>query len=276
MITSVSNPRIREIKALLTRKSERDKQQAFVIEGIRTLREAPAETILELFVTEAFLHTCTPPDRTILETSGCGVTTVSDDVMTRMSDTVHPQGVLAVIRQNRQTAEELLSACVRDAAQAPLLLVLENLQDPGNLGTILRSSEAAGATAVLMTGDCADLYNPKVIRSTMGAIFRMKTAMIPDIGETLRLLKLHNIRTLAADVRGDCSYDSCDLTVPTAFLIGNEGAGLSDEALCGADSRITIPMQGGTESLNAGVSAAVLAFEAARQRRLMSVTEERS
>ncbi|MCR5094345.1 MAG: RNA methyltransferase [Lachnospiraceae bacterium] len=273
MITSFSNQRIRAVRALLNRKAERDKQQAFVIEGLRILREAPAEDVMELYVTEAFLHGCTPEDRKMMTAFSCEAETVSEEIMQRLSDTVHPQGVLAVVKKHERTLNELFASPEGDASEnaaPPLILVLENLQDPGNLGTILRSAEAAGVTGILLVGDCADIYSPKVSRSTMGAVFRMPAIHVADIEEALRRLKEHHIRCVAADVHTDLSYDTSDLTAAVALLIGNEGAGLSQTALAGADQRITIPMHGAVESLNAGVAASVLAFEAARQRRARS------
>ncbi len=271
MITSVANQHIRAVQGLLSRRGERKKQDAFVIEGIRTLREAPADRVRELFVTEAFLSACAPSDRALISGLPCGKYTVTDEVMKKVSDTVHPQGVLAVISMLHRAEDDLFPP-----SAVPLLIVLENLQDPGNLGTILRTGEAAGVTGVLLVGDSADPYNPKVVRSTMGSIFRLPFLHIPTIAECTALLKKRAVAVFAADVRGAVPYDSCDYREATAFLIGNEGAGLSEEALRLSGRRVCIPMAGAVESLNAGVSTAVLAYEAARQRSFPAAEQRRT
>ena len=147
------------------------------------------------------------------------------------------------------------------------MLVLENIQDPGNLGTIFRTAEAAGATGIVLSKDCVDLYNPKVIRSTMGAIFRIPFIYTDDLIGTIDELKREGITVYAAHLKGENSYDMEDYKTACAFLIGNEGNGLPEETAACADRKILIPMEGGAESLNAAVASAVLMFEAGRQRR---------
>ena len=149
----------------------------------------------------------------------------------------------------------------------PHLLVLEHLQDPGNLGTILRAGEGAGLTGVLMDSNTADIYSPKVVRATMGSLLRVPFAYVEDLGEALALLKKKKIRVYAAHLQGSNAYDRENYRKATAFLIGNEANGLSPETAAAADVRIRIPMLGEVESLNAAVAASVLMFEAARQRR---------
>ena len=188
---------------------------------------------------------------------------VSDEVFARMSDTQSPQGVLAVLKQPGYTLEQILDS----GKKAPLLLLLEHLQDPGNLGTILRSAEGAGVSGVILSADSVDLFNPKVVRSTMGAIFRLPFFYPENFLQTIGEIKKKGIRVFAADLEGSRDYDLEDYTAPSAFLIGNESRGLSEEAKALADRRIFIPMEGKLESLNAAVSAAVLVYEGARQRR---------
>ena len=151
--------------------------------------------------------------------------------------------------------------------ETPHVLVLENIQDPGNLGTIFRTAEAAGATGIVLSKDCVDLYNPKVIRSTMGAIFRIPFIYTDDLKGTIDELKREGITVYAAHLKGENSYDMEDYKTACAFLIGNEGNGLTEETAACADRKILIPMEGGAESLNAAVASAVLMFEAGRQRR---------
>ena len=151
--------------------------------------------------------------------------------------------------------------------RAACLMVLETIQDPGNLGTILRAGEGAGITGVVMSRDTADLYNPKVIRSTMGSVLRVPFVYADDFGETLEEIKKAGIRLFAAHLKGSVPYDEADYRGRTAFLIGNEANGLTEASAQAADCRIRIPMEGKVESLNAAVAASVLMFEAARQRR---------
>ena len=148
-----------------------------------------------------------------------------------------------------------------------LLLVLENLQDPGNLGTIIRTAEGAGVTGILMSRGTADLYNPKVTRSTMGSIFRVPFLYTDDLSGTIGKVKQAGVTVCAAHLQGRHTYDGEDYTRVTAFLIGNESRGLSDGLSELADVRVRIPMAGKVESLNAAVAAAILMYEAGRQRR---------
>lgn len=160
-----------------------------------------------------------------------------------------------------------VSAPLSTGKPAPLIVVLENLQDPGNLGTIIRTAEAAGASGILLSKGCADFYNPKVTRSTMGSIFRVPFVYTDDLKGALLQLKGQGIRMLAAHLKGSVDLYEESFVGPTALLIGNESRGLTDETAALADQAIRIPMSGSVESLNAAVAAAVCMFEAKRQRR---------
>ena len=151
--------------------------------------------------------------------------------------------------------------------ELPLLLVLDQIQDPGNLGTIVRTAEGAGVTGIVMSQDCVDMYNPKVVRSTMGAAYRVPFCYVDDLAEEVKQMKEAGICTYAAHLEGKNSYDEEDYRKASAFLIGNEGNGLRDEVADQAQVYIRIPMKGQVESLNAAVATAILTFEAARQRR---------
>ena len=150
----------------------------------------------------------------------------------------------------------------------PMFLVLEDLQDPGNLGTMLRTGEGAGISGVIMNQSTVDLFNPKTIRSTMGSIYRVPFFVTDDLEQTILELKSQGIKVYAAHLKGTLCYDEPDYRGPSAFLIGNEGNGLSDVVADCADTYIKIPMQGQVESLNAAISAALLMYETSRQRRL--------
>ena len=146
-------------------------------------------------------------------------------------------------------------------------MILDTIQDPGNLGTILRAGEGAGITGVIMNDTTADIYNPKVIRSTMGSVCRVPFVYTAALPQTLANIKKRGVRLYAAHLEGRNNYEKEDYTVDTGFLIGNEANGLSSETASMADAYVKIPMMGKVESLNAAVAASVLMFEAARQRR---------
>ncbi|MCC8151897.1 MAG: RNA methyltransferase [Lachnospiraceae bacterium] len=151
--------------------------------------------------------------------------------------------------------------------QAGLWLILENLQDPGNLGRMFRTGEGAGIAGIIMDRSTADIYNPKTIRSTMGSIFRVPFYITEDLQEAIRLVKARGIRIFAAHLEGSSVHDEQDYAGDTAFLIGNEGSGLTEQTAGLADRNIRIPMHGQVESLNAAMAAGILMYEADRQRR---------
>lgn len=181
--------------------------------------------------------------------------------MAKAADTATPQGILCAARMPSYSFEEMIKK------KNPLLLVLEDLQDPGNLGTIFRTAEAAGAAGILMSRATVDLFNPKVVRATMSAVFRMPFVVRDDLCADLAVLRRAGIRSYAAHLGGKRAYDEVPLTSGCALLIGNEGNGLSEKLTEAADEKIIIPMKGGAESLNAAMAAGILLFEAARQRR---------
>ncbi|MBO4456959.1 MAG: RNA methyltransferase [Butyrivibrio sp.] len=259
MITSVNNERVRKVVSYVVKSKARKENGVFVIEGMKMLREAPVLQVREVYVTENFLKDASEDDKEILWRYGA--VTVTAEVMKKMADTQTPQGVLAVISMYQYSEEEVLEG------EDNLLLILENIQDPGNLGTMLRSSEGAGVTGVILSKGSADIYNPKVIRSTMGSIFRMPFIYVEDIPKMLKKLAGRGITTYAAHLKGKKNYDEFDYTKPTAFLVGNEGNGLSKETADAASEYVLIPMKGEVESMNAATSAAILTFEASRQRR---------
>ena len=266
MITSTNNDRVKQVVAYVQKSKARKDGDVFVIEGMKMLREAPVLQVREVYVTGRFLDKATEEDKEILWRYGAEE--VSDDVMKKMADTQTPQGVLAVVSQYHYTEEEVLEGYNKDDEGAkPLILILENIQDPGNLGTMLRSGEGAGVTGVILSKGSADIYNPKVIRSTMGSIFRMPFIYVENLAEMIKKFSANGINTYAAHLKGTKNYDEFDYTKPTAFLVGNEGNGLTKETADAATEYILIPMKGEVESMNAATSAAILTFEASRQRR---------
>lgn len=267
MINSTSNKQVKRVVSLRSKAKARREENMYVVEGLRMCRELKPEDVDALYVTESFAGDGN--NRKWMEKFR--PETVSDVVMNVMADTQTPQGVLAVVRQKRYTMEDIL----KPADGRPLaIMVLETIQDPGNLGTVIRAGEGAGITGIVMNHDTADLYNPKVIRSTMGSIFRMPFVYVDDLQEACRMMKNRGVRLFAAHLKGMNNYDQEDYTDNVGFLIGNEANGLTEETTSLADCLVKIPMEGKVESLNAAIAASVLMFETARQRRSCSVPVE--
>ena len=253
MITTIQNKQIKQIIKLKKNARERRKQRLFIVEGIRMFTEIPKEYLYKVYASEDFYH----EHQKVFE--GMEVELVSDQVMKEISDTMTPQGVLALVRMLEYSLHDLLQQ------ETPLFLVLENLQDPGNLGTILRTGEGAGISGIIMSRDTVDIYNPKVTRSTMGSIFRVPFVYVDDLFEVVEKMKDKNITTYAAHLNGT-DYTREDYKAGTAFFIGNEGNGLTNELTDKAQKKIKIPMCGKVESLNAAMASGLLVYEARRQR----------
>lgn len=256
MITAASNSRIKRLIQLNQKAKARREEDVFVVEGTKMFLEAPAEKLRDVYVSESFLEKCSCRER--LEQTGYEV--VSDQIFAKISDTCTPQGILCVVEQFHYNMESLLKK------ENPVFLLLENIQDPGNLGTMLRTGEGAGISGVIMSRDTVDLYNPKVIRSTMGSIYRMPFLYAEDFAGAIGSVRQAGVSVYAAHLKGKTSYIKQDYRRGTAFLIGNEGNGLREETADLADVYIRIPMEGQVESLNASVAASVLMYEAHRQR----------
>ena len=265
MITSTSNPRIRRVVQLQKQAKARREAGVFVVEGRKMCGEAPKDRIEEIYLSESYVKEYGMAEWEGREAFGgrrVFVEVVSDHVFKAISDTMTPQGILAVIKRSSIGVEAMLAS-----ADPVHLVLLENLQDPGNLGTILRTAEGAGVTGVIMSEDTVDVYNPKVIRSTMGSLYRVPFLIVPDLKETVRQLRGQGICCYAAALQESCDYVEPDYRRPTAFIIGNEGNGLTEAMIQTADQTVRIPMQGQVESLNASMAAGLLMYEAFRQRR---------
>ena len=263
MITSTGNGRVKQLVQWQKKRKERDKEGIFLVEGLRMYVEAPRDRVREIYVSESFYKR--KKEELNLDEWGKKMEILSDHVYEHVSDTMTPQGVLLVMEQNRYRLEDMIDR--KKDGKNPFLMVLDNLQDPGNLGTILRAGEAAGVTGVILSRDCVDIYNPKVIRSTMGSIYRMPFVYVDDLTEIVKRLNENDIHTYAAHLDGRNSYDKENYKTGTAFLIGNKGNGLRQETADAAEIYVKIPMCGEVESLNAAIASSVLMFEAARQRR---------
>ncbi len=269
MITSTNNAQVKQVMLLNRKSRERKKQDVFLVEGLKMFREVPRARLVKTYLSESFYNENLEllrqkhPDSIHIE--GIDYEVVKDSVFSQMSDTLTPQGILTIVRQFHYTLDEL--ECKE---KVPTYLVLEDLQDPGNVGTIFRTAEGAGVNGIIMTKNCVDIYNPKTIRSTMGSIYRVPFVIAEDMEEILAWFRRHEVSTYAAHLKGEHFYDEEDYCKGTAFFIGNEGNGLSDDLAGKADYFIKIPMEGQLESLNAGVACAILMYEASRQRRTHS------
>lgn len=263
MITSSSNTNIKNIIALQKKGKTRKEQDVFIVEGIKMILEAPVGRLIQLYVAEGYF--AQQEHRADLEKI-CNYhkikyEIVTDKVFQEITDTQTPQGILAVVRQFHYQLEDLFLK-----EQPAHLIILEGLQDPGNLGTILRAGEGAGITGIVMSKGTVDIYNAKVIRSTMGSIYRVPffyTDCLKDVIEKIQ----KRCTIYAAHLQGEYCYEKEDYTKDTAFLIGNEANGLSKEVASYANRLVKIPMLGEVESLNAAIAASILMYEVSRQRR---------
>lgn len=264
MITSTSNGRIKNIIKYAKSAKERRKADVFLVEGLRMFLEIPKEMLIETYVTEGFYG----KNGNLLEQMDYNL--VADHVMAAITDTKTPQGVLCVVKRLHYCPKEVCGLekedlFCRQQETMPLILALENLQDPGNLGTIIRTAEGAGVTGILMSQDTVDIYNPKVIRSTMGSIFRVPFCYVENLVEWMKKLSDLGFMTYGAHLQGTSFYEQ-DYRKATVFAIGNEGNGLTIELSKAVNQKIRIPMQGKVESLNAATASTVLMYEAMRQR----------
>ena len=259
MISSTSNQQIKNIQNLMKKAKERKKQNVFIVEGPKMCFEAPHKLLKAVYISESFYK----ENRYAKELNSVEAVTevVSDQVFKTISDTQTPQGIMAIVQMPEYKLEDVINK------EQPHILILESIQDPGNLGTMIRTGEGAGISGIIMNKTTVDIFNPKTVRATMGSLYRVPFFIAEDLPEAIAKLKENGIRLYAAHLKGKMSYDKPDYTKPCGFLIGNEGNGLSDEIADLADNYIKIPMAGKVESLNAAISATLLMYECSRQRR---------
>ena len=268
-ITSPDNDKIKMLVKLRNSAKERKYSGKYIVEGIRMVEEIPFADFLELYITTDFYEKKVKGNDELFAfvnkaDNNRKVYQVTDTIMKKISDTETPQGILATVKMKVKKVEDLWGEDI----EKPLILILEKIQDPGNMGTIIRSAEGAGVSGILVSYDSVDIYSPKVIRSTMGSIFRKNIVVTYDLVRDIKELKNRGIVIYGMHLKGTSMYET-DLTGPVGLLIGNEGNGLSEEASEQADCLIRIPMLGRVESLNAAMAAGILMYEAARQHRTM-------
>ncbi len=288
MITSYNNKSVREVIQLGQKAKARNKAGLFVVEGMKMFAEAPADRIEKVYVAQRAQAGLWEQYGDRLGRLSCEI--VADEVFDKMSDTKTPQGILCLVRQFHYNIEEMLTgkrgkiyissmagkeknmgqaakAATEKGKKQMLFILLEDLQDPGNLGTIFRVGEGAGIDGIIMSSKTVDVYNPKVIRSTMGSVYRVPFLYVEDLRAVARMLQEQGVGVYAADLAGAKDYDEFDYVKGTAFLVGNEASGLREATAACADGILRIPMEGKVESLNAAVASSILLYEAYRQRR---------
>ncbi|MHB8984823.1 MAG: TrmH family RNA methyltransferase [Eubacteriales bacterium] len=263
IVTGRQNQRLKLLRRLENRK-HREKEGLFLAEGIRFVEEALSSGWPVEFLACTEKTAVSPRGELLLQSARSGnipVLEVDEKLFAGLSDTITPQGVLAVVRQKRQDCTDLIFS-----GRVPLLLIVDGVQDPGNLGTIVRTADAAGAGGVLLLKGTVDLYNPKVLRSTMGSIFHVPIVQNLETNQALDVLAAAGAKLFAGLPRAARSLYEVDLRGPAAFLLGSEARGPGNLAGLNVES-ISIPLPGRAESLNVAVAAGVLLFEALRQRR---------
>ena len=257
--------RIQRLRRLVTRRTTRDAERAFVVEGAKVLAEAlDAGALVEsLYLAPGATSGAAGPviDRAV--EAGIRVFDLGPGVIERVSGTVTPQPLLAVAPYLDVSLDALREAAT--AGKGPVVVCVD-VRDPGNLGTVLRSAEAAGAAGVICCEGTVDVYNPKSVRASAGSLFHVQVVSGGDPVEVLSTLGDWGVQRMATRPAGGTPYFRADLIRPSAIVLGNEASGLPAEVEKLVDEVVTIPMAGRGDSLNVGMAAAVLCFEAARQR----------
>ncbi|MFC5909919.1 TrmH family RNA methyltransferase [Streptacidiphilus monticola] len=270
-LTSLRSPRVNAARRL-HRRVQRGKERRFIAEGPQAVREAVAFGTLpsgEHAVVEVY----TTPEAAERHADIVGaardarvpVLTASDEVIAAVCQTVTPQGIVAICRFVDSSFEAVL------AAKPKLVAVLAHVRDPGNAGTVLRTADAAGADAVVLTDASVDLYNPKAVRASVGSLYHLPVAVGVPVGQAVAGLRAQGVRVLAADGAGDrdldAELDEGTLGGPTAWVFGNEAWGLPEETRALTDEVVRVPIHGHAESLNLATAAAVCLYASARAQR---------
>lgn len=260
MITSKDNQLVKYIKSL-SQKKYRDLNHEYIVEGYKMVKEAleSKENISKIIICEELCVNVLETDsdfKKILERASDNLEYVSKNVFEYISDTMSPQGFLAIVKEKE----------IKIETYSNVIFALDDLQDPGNLGTIIRTLDSAGYKDLILSNDTADAYNPKVVRSTMGAIFRLNIHKNVDLKEELEELKAQGYKIVVTDLNTDKYYYDLNFEDKLIIVIGNESKGVSQEIKALADVKVIIPMIGKTESLNAAVATSIIAYEGVRQK----------
>ena len=280
IITSVNNQRVKDV-ANLKQKKYRTESGTFFAEGLRAVQEAVEYAeVTDLFFTAAEEKKLTEILKTAKE-KGARLYKADDKVMAKLSDTKTPQGVLAVIRMpeqslqklrpgawQRKTEKQCQSAGIEIDNNAPVI-ILDRIQDPGNLGTIIRTADAVGALGIILLEGCVDAYSPKVVRASMGSLFHLPVVQDVFPEEALTWCYRHGYEPAATAMQGAANLYKADISKKMAFIFGNEANGVSEELQAAAETRLFIPMAGQAESMNVAMAAGIVLFEGLRQRKFI-------
>jgi len=262
-ITSVDN-HIYKSAAQLKQKKYRDEQGKYLIEGPNLIREALQNggMIEQIIRSEEFMLEALLEERIHLTETDAPTAVMSSGLFRKLSETENPQGILAVVKKGIYKVEEFF----RPGPGSSNIIVLDRLQDPGNIGTILRTADAAGYMGAILLKGTADIYSPKIVRAAAGSLFRLPVLAADTPGEVTALLRRYRKNIICTTPNCTGLYYDADLREDAAVIIGNEGNGICKEFLDQADMLVKIPMEGTIESLNAAVSAGILMYESVRQR----------
>lgn len=257
-ITSKDNELIKHIRKLKDKKY-RDESNEYVVEGVKLVEEAVKENakIKQIIVCEDTTRTYEIPTHIMLEIAKYECISVSDKIFNIITQVTNPQGIMAIIEKNAQDAQI-------DYSQ-DIIVVLDDVQDPGNLGTILRTVDSIGLNQIIVSKGTADAFNSKVVRSTMGAIFRIKIIEVENLVQEIKEMRKHHFKLMVTSLQTKNSIYDIDFN-KKIIVIGNEANGVSKEIQDMADEKAKIPMLGRTESLNASVAAGVVMYEYVRQK----------
>jgi TrmH family RNA methyltransferase len=256
MITSKDNEKIKYTKSLLKSKA-RNKENKFIIEGYRilTLAVECSADIDYVFINEDFEKKEEHKNFiTLLEDKNIKIFKTTNKIFDELIDTKNSQGILAVVRYENKTLSKNLTD------ESKFVVVLDRIQDPGNMGTIIRTADAAGVDTIIALKGTVDIYNPKVVRSTMGSIFDMNIINASQ-EETIEILKSKNFEIVSSYLNTDNFYDKIEYNNKVALVIGNEANGINDDLIKNSDTLVKIPIYGKAESLNAAISSAILMYE---------------
>ncbi len=257
MITSSQNSLVKELQLLQKKKQERNAEQVFIVEGLRAVGEIPITwEIRQYVVAKSFALEA----ETVIKNKEIPVILVADSIFTSISDTKSPQGILAVVGQQAHDLEQVIGH------EKGFFVIADQVQDPGNLGTLIRTAHASGAHGVFLSRGCVDLYNPKTIRATMGSVFHIPIIADIEIEDLMIALTFQDVHIYATSLENSKVVYDYDYTQKTAIIIGNEANGISEKTKMLVPNFIKIPMPGGAESLNASIAAGICMFEVVRQR----------
>lgn len=258
VITSKDNELVKHIKKLKDKKY-RDENNEYIVEGVKLIEEAVKENakIKKIIVCEDTTRTYEMPTNVMLEIAKYECVYVTDKIFSSITQVTNPQGIMAIIEKKAENQEI-------DFSQ-DIIVALDDVQDPGNLGTILRTVDSIGLNQIIVSKGTADSFNSKVVRSTMGAIFRIKVIEVENLKQTIKIIKKQNFKLMVTSLQAENSIYDIDFN-KKIIVIGNEANGVSKEIQEMADEKAKIPMLGKTESLNASVAAGIVMYEYVRQK----------